>query len=54
MIDIHFHIIFDVDDGPLTIDESVSLLEESYMQGVRTIKQKNKWNKVVHCSWVLF
>lgn len=37
MIDIHSHIIFDVDDGPLTIDESLSLLEESYMQGVRTI-----------------
>lgn len=37
MIDIHSHIIFDVDDGPLTIDESLSLLEESYKQGVRTI-----------------
>ncbi len=39
MIDIHSHIIFDVDDGPLTIDESLSLLEESYMQGVRTLYQ---------------
>ncbi|EFR44516.1 capsular polysaccharide biosynthesis protein Cps4B [Streptococcus pseudoporcinus] len=37
MIDIHSHIVFDVDDGPLTIDESLSLIEESYRQGVRTI-----------------
>lgn len=37
MIDIHSHIVFDVDDGPLTIDESLALIEESYKQGVRTI-----------------
>lgn len=37
MIDIHSHIVFDVDDGPLTIDESLSLIGESYKQGVRTI-----------------
>lgn len=37
MIDIHSHIIFDVDDGPKTIEESLSLLRESYSQGVRGI-----------------
>lgn len=37
MIDIHSHIVFDVDDGPKTIEDSRALLEESYRQGVRTI-----------------
>lgn len=37
MIDIHSHIIFDVDDGPKTLENSRRLLEESYRQGVRTI-----------------
>ena len=37
MIDIHSHIVFGVDDGPKTIEESKALLEESYRQGVRTI-----------------
>lgn len=37
MIDIHSHIVFDVDDGPLTIDDSLALIGESYRQGVRTI-----------------
>lgn len=37
MIDIHSHIVFDVDDGPKTLEDSRALLEESYRQGVRTI-----------------
>ena len=37
MIDIHSHIIFDVDDGSKTLEDSRRLLEESYRQGVRTI-----------------
>lgn len=37
MIDIHSHIIFDVDDGPKSIGESKALLKEAYNQGVRTI-----------------
>lgn len=37
MIDIHSHIIFDVDDGPRDLADSRALLEESYRQGVRTI-----------------
>ena len=37
MIDIHSHIIFGVDDGPKSMEESRQLLEESYRQGVRTI-----------------
>ena len=37
MIDIHSHIVFDVDDGPRDLADSRTLLEESYRQGVRTI-----------------
>lgn len=37
MIDIHSHIIFEVDDGPSSLEESLQLIEESYAQGVRTI-----------------
>ncbi|MGT2910896.1 capsular polysaccharide biosynthesis protein Cps4B [Streptococcus cameli] len=37
MIDIHSHIVFAVDDGPETIEESLDLLAESYAQGVRKI-----------------
>lgn len=37
MIDIHSHIIFGVDDGPKTIEESLSLIGEAYRQGVRII-----------------
>lgn len=37
MIDIHTHIIFGVDDGPATLEESLALIKESYRQGVRTI-----------------
>lgn len=37
MIDIHSHIIFGVDDGPKTEEESLRLLQESYRQGVRGI-----------------
>lgn len=37
MIDIHSHIIFDVDDGAQTMADSKALLQESYRQGVRTV-----------------
>lgn len=37
MIDVHSHIIFGVDDGPKTIEESLSLIGEAYRQGVRYI-----------------
>ena len=37
MIDIHSHIVFDVDDGPKSIEESKALLKEAYNQGVRMI-----------------
>lgn len=35
MIDIHSHIVFGVDDGPATLQESLNLIGESYRQGVR-------------------
>ena len=34
MIDVHSHIVFDVDDGPETLEESLDLIGESYAQGV--------------------
>ena len=37
MIDIHSHIVFDVDDGPKSIEDSRALLKEAYAQGTRTI-----------------
>lgn len=37
MIDIHSHIIFDVDDGPKTLDESIALIKESYNKGTKCI-----------------
>lgn len=37
MIDVHSHIIFGVDDGPKTIEESLDLIGEAYRQGVRFI-----------------
>lgn len=37
MIDIHSHIIFDVDDGAKNETESLKLLKESYKQGIHTI-----------------
>ena len=37
MIDIHSHIVFDVDDGPRTREESLALLQEAFSQGIRTI-----------------
>ncbi|MCK4027116.1 tyrosine protein phosphatase [Streptococcus suis] len=37
MLDIHSHIIFGVDDGPKTPEESLALLQEAYRQGVRGI-----------------
>jgi len=37
MIDIHSHVIFGVDDGPKTLQESLALLSEAYRQGVRTV-----------------
>ena len=34
MIDIHSHIVFDVDDGPKNRADSKALLEEAYAQGM--------------------
>ena len=37
IIDIHCHIIYDVDDGPKTLEESKKMLEAAYAGGIRTI-----------------
>ena len=37
MVDIHTHIIFDVDDGSDTLDESIAILREAARNGVTDI-----------------
>jgi protein-tyrosine phosphatase len=37
IIDVHAHIIPDVDDGSRSVDESLQLIEAAYRQGIRTI-----------------
>lgn len=37
MIDIHSHILFDVDDGPKTIEETLCLFEQAVLEGITTI-----------------
>lgn len=37
MFDIHSHIIYGVDDGPKTLEESLALLQDAYQQGVRLV-----------------
>ncbi len=37
MLDIHYHLLFGLDDGPKTIDESVALAEASIAEGVTHI-----------------
>jgi len=37
VIDMHSHILFDVDDGPKTIEETLCLLEQAVLEGISTI-----------------
>ncbi len=37
MIDIHNHVLYGVDDGPETIEESVQILQDAKAQGIHTI-----------------
>ncbi len=37
MIDIHCHLLYGVDDGPKTIEESVAMLQEARAQGIEAI-----------------
>ena len=37
MFDIHYHLLFDIDDGPKTIEDSIALAEASIAEGVTHI-----------------
>jgi protein-tyrosine phosphatase len=37
MIDLHCHILYGLDDGPRTLEESVQMCQMSYKDGVRTV-----------------
>ncbi len=37
MIDLHSHVLFGLDDGPRTMDESIRMCWMSYREGIRTI-----------------
>jgi len=37
MIDLHSHILFGIDDGPKSIEESIQMCRTSYQDGIRTI-----------------
>lgn len=37
MIDIHNHILVDIDDGPKTIEKSIALLKQAKDEGVTSI-----------------
>ncbi|MEZ1969660.1 CpsB/CapC family capsule biosynthesis tyrosine phosphatase, partial [Staphylococcus aureus] len=37
MIDIHNHILVDIDDGPKTIEKSIALLKQAKYEGVTSI-----------------
>ena len=37
MIDLHSHILYGLDDGPTTLDESLEMCRIGYRDGIRTI-----------------
>lgn len=37
MVDIHCHLLYGVDDGAKTIEESIAMLEEAHNQGIRAM-----------------
>lgn len=50
MIDLHCHIIFDVDDGPSNIKDSVRMILEAEKLGIKTIVTTPHYNKDVYNS----
>ena len=37
MIDLHTHILYGIDDGPRTKEESIKIIEEAYSNGITDI-----------------
>lgn len=48
MIDIHSHIIFGVDDGPSTIEESLNMLSEATKAGIKIIVATPHFKKEIY------
>lgn len=50
MIDIHNHIIFEFDDGPRTIDESLEMLKIAADQGIRVVFATSHFDELIHAE----
>lgn len=48
MIDIHCHILPDIDDGPEYLDESIEMAKIAYLDGITTIVATPHINDVLH------
>lgn len=48
MIDVHSHIIFGVDDGPSSLEQSVKMLKEADSIGIRTIVAAPHFHETVY------
>lgn len=46
MTDIHCHVIYGVDDGPATIDDSLAMLKMAYADGINTVIATPHYNDV--------
>ena len=53
MVDIHSHIIWGVDDGPGTIEESISMLESAAGAGTADIVATPHANGRVQCPLII-
>ncbi|SDC07373.1 hypothetical protein SAMN05421663_101323 [Terribacillus halophilus] len=43
-LDVHFHILHGLDDGPSTLGESLKITEEAVFEGIDTIGDKITYN----------
>jgi protein-tyrosine phosphatase len=48
MIDIHNHVIYEFDDGPRSLDESLALLKSAAEQGITDVFATSHFNEIVN------